>query len=71
MVQIETHYALQSLVPEMLLDKLQLIATSSTNAAMKVQWLIWWNSSTPTRAAKKFLEAPVGIDKLTNWLAKA
>jgi hypothetical protein len=38
---------------------------------MKVQWLIWWNSSTPTRAAKKFLEAPVGIDKLTNWLAKA
>jgi hypothetical protein len=71
MVQIETHYALQSLVPEMLLDKLQLIATSSTNAAMKVQWLIWWNSSTSIWVARKFLEALVGEDKLTLWLAKA
>jgi hypothetical protein len=37
MVQIERHYALHSLAPKMLLEKLQLIATSATNNAMKVQ----------------------------------
>jgi hypothetical protein len=32
---------------------------------MKVSWLVWWNSSTPTWAAQKFLDAPVAEDKLS------
>jgi hypothetical protein len=71
MVQIERHYALYSLAPKMLFEKFQLIATSSANAAMKVQWLTRWNSSAPIRAARRFLEASVGEDKLILWLAKA
>jgi hypothetical protein len=51
--------ATNSLQPEMHVDKLQLIATSTANNHMKVSWLVWWNSSTPTRTARKFLDAPV------------
>jgi hypothetical protein len=51
--------------------KLQLIATSTASNHMKVSWLVWWNSSTPTRVARKFLDAPVAEDKLSVWLRKA
>jgi hypothetical protein len=62
---------LYSLALEMLHEKLQSITTSSTSATMKVQWLIWWNSSTPIKIARKFLKPWSGKDKLTIWLAKA
>jgi hypothetical protein len=65
------HYATNSLQLEMHVDKLQLIATSTANNHMKVSWLVWWNSSTPTRAARKFLDAPIGEEKLSPWLGKA
>jgi hypothetical protein len=64
-------YATNSLQLEMLIGKLQLIATSTASNHMKVTWLIWWNSSTPTRLARRFLEAPVGEERLTPWLGKA
>jgi hypothetical protein len=51
--------------------KLQLIATSIASNHMKVSWLVWWNSSTPTWAARKFLDAPIGEEKLSTWLGKA
>ena len=51
--------------------KLQLIATSTASNHMKISWLVWWNSSTPTRAARKFLDAPIAKDKLLVWLKKA
>jgi hypothetical protein len=69
--QVEKHYATNSLKPEMHVAKLQLIATSTASNHMKVSWLIWWNSFTPTRAAQKFLDAPFGEDKLSPWLGKA
>jgi hypothetical protein len=51
--------------------KLQLISTSTASNHMKVSWLVWCNSSTPTRAAQKFFDAPVGEKKLSAWLGKA
>jgi hypothetical protein len=63
--QVEKHYATNSLQPEMHVGKLQLIATSTTSIHMKVSWLVWWNFSTPTRTAQKFLDAPVAEDKLS------
>jgi hypothetical protein len=38
---------------------------------MKVSWLVWWNTSTYTRSAQKFLDAPFGKEKLLAWLGKA
>jgi hypothetical protein len=68
---VEKHYATNSLQPEMHVDELQLIATSTASNHMKVLWLVWWNSSTPTQVARKFLDAPVGEEKLSAWLGKA
>jgi hypothetical protein len=42
-----------------------IIATFTASNHMKVLWLVWWNSSTPKRAAQKFLDAPFGEDKLS------
>lgn len=69
-MQIERHYARNSLEPDMQLDKLQAIATSIASPDSKVQWLMWWNSSEQTRAARKF-PSKTTKDILSNWLDKA
>ena len=69
--QVEKHYATNSLNPEMLLEKLQLITTSNASPEKKVQWLVWWNSSSLTRAARKFPASPVSENTLKGWLDKA
>jgi hypothetical protein len=68
---VEKHYATNSLQPKMHVGKLQLIATSTASNHMKVSWLVWWNSSTPAWAARKFLDASVGEERLSAWLGKA
>jgi uncharacterized membrane protein YhdT len=68
---VEKYYATNLLQLEMHVGKLQLITISSTNNHMKVSWLIWWNSSTPTQATPKLLNARVGEEKLSAWLEKA
>jgi hypothetical protein len=58
------------LLQELHVGKLQLIATSTANNHMKVSWLVWWNSSTPTWATRKLLDELVGEEKLLTWLGK-
>lgn len=69
--QVDKYYATNSLQPEVHMGKLQLTVTSTSNNHMKVSWLVWWNSSTPTRAIQKFLDVLVGEEKLSTWLKKA
>ena len=64
------HWILFS-VPELTLEKLQLIATSNASPSYKVKWLKWMNSSEGSREARRFLPRPVNEDKLSTFLAKA
>jgi hypothetical protein len=68
---VEKHYAINSLQLEMHVSKLQLIATSTASNHMKVSSFVWWNSSTPTQAARKFFDAPVGEENFLAWFGKA
>jgi hypothetical protein len=43
---------------EMNLDKVQLVATTTVSSVVKVQWLMWWNSSTLRRETLRFPKNP-------------
>ena len=68
--QIERHWTLFS-VPELTLEKLQLIATSNASPSYKVKWLKWMNSSRASHEARRFPPRLVNEDKLSTFLAKA
>ena len=68
---IERHYTLNSLAPELNLEKLQLIATSKASPVFKIKWLEYFNSSASTREACMLPTKPITEDKLVNFLAKA
>ena len=57
-------------MPEMTLEKLQMVATCSMPGAQKTKILKWWNSSTPSREARKFPPKPVSENSLPLFLAK-
>ena len=69
--QIERHYTLNSLSPELNLEKLQLIATSKVSPAWKIKWLEYFNSSASTREARRLPPKPINEERLINFLAKA
>ena len=69
--QIERHYTLNSLSPELNLEKLQLIATSKVSPAWKIKWLEYFNSSASTHEARKLPPKPINEERLINFLAKA
>jgi hypothetical protein len=68
--QIERHYTLNSLLLELNLEKLQLIATSRASPAFKIKWLEYFNSSASTREARRLPPKPINDDKLAIFLAK-
>src|SRR5450759_3787772 len=68
--QITKHWS-HNLKAEMNLDKLQLIATAAVSSSAKVQWLMWWNSSTLTREALRFPKNPFSDKEFESWLNKA
>jgi hypothetical protein len=69
--QIARHYTLNSIAPELNLEKLQLIATAKSSPASKIKWLEYFNSSASTREARKLPTKPTNADKLQAFLAKA
>jgi len=52
-LKIEKHW-MSNNVPEMTLEKLQMIATCNTLSQQKINLLKWWNSPMPFREARKF-----------------
>jgi hypothetical protein len=69
--QIARHYSLNSITPELNLEKLQLIATAKASPASKIKWLEYFNSSAFTREARKLPTKPTNEEKLQSFLAKA
>ena len=69
-VQVERHYSKYA-VPELSLEKLQIICTSVASPPHKVKWLKWMNASDETREARRFPPRPVNQDKLQSFLARA
>ena len=57
-------------MPKMTLEKLQMVATCSMPGAQKTKILKWWNSSAPSREARKFPPKPVSENSLPFFLAK-
>ena len=57
-------------MPEMTLEKLQMVATCNMPGAQKAKILKWWNSSAPSREARKFPLKPVSENLLPLFLAK-
>ena len=69
-VQVERHYS-KYVVPELSLEKLQIITTSVASPSHKVKWLKWMNTSDETRKARRFPARPVNEDKVQSFLGKA
>ena len=57
-------------MPEMTLEKLQMVATCNMPGALKAKILKWWNSFAPSREARKFPQKPVSKNLLPQFLAK-
>jgi hypothetical protein len=66
---IERHWTTNDIL-EMTIEKLQLIATCNTLALQKTKFLKWWNSSVPSRDARRFPAQPVSEEKLLPFLIK-
>ena len=52
----------------MTLEKLQMVAMCNTTPDHKINFLKWWNSSTPSRDARRFLPRPVSENLLGPFL---
>ena len=57
-------------MPEMTLEKLQMVATCNMPGTQKTKILRWWNSSAPSREARKFPPKPVSENSLPLFLPK-
>ena len=57
-------------MPEMTLEKLQMVATCNMPSTQKMKILKWWNSSASSREARKFPQKPVSENLLLFLLAK-
>lgn len=69
MLQVERHWSTNEFA-EMTLEKLQMVATCNVTAAHKTKFLQWWNSSAPSREARKFPPKPVSENLLGPFLNK-
>jgi hypothetical protein len=57
--------------PEMLQEKLYMLATSAMPPKMMVKWLQRWNSSSAIRDAHRFPKASFADSKFPDWLNRA
>ena len=57
--------------PEMLQEKLYMLATSAMPPKMMVKWLQRWNSSAAIRDALRFPKPGFGDSKFPEWLNRA
>jgi len=62
---------MNSLSPELTLEKLQLIATAKASPPSKIRWLEFFNSSAATREARRLPPKPINEERLSSFLAKA
>jgi hypothetical protein len=71
-MQIVEHYSAHVATKvEMLLEKLQLVATAQVEPKYKVRWLKWWNSPSFVRSSLRFPKSPASEDILKKWLDRA
>jgi len=68
-LQVKKHWTSNDVL-EMTLEKLQMIAMCNVTAQQKIKFLNWWNSSTPSRKARKFSMKPISEEKLDPFLNK-
>jgi hypothetical protein len=69
-LQITRHWS-NTEKPEMILERLQVIATAVAAPLHKVRWLIFWNSGTHTREALHFPAKGFTEKELEAWLNRA
>jgi hypothetical protein len=67
--KVEKHWSANE-VPEMTLEKLQMVATCNTSPFHKTKFLKWWNSSMLTRDAMRLPPRPVSETLLGPFLNK-
>jgi len=65
--EVKTHYEKFD-EPEMLQEKLYMLATSAMPARMMVKWLQRWNSSAAIRDGHRFPKAGFADSKFPEWL---
>ena len=70
LLQIKHHWSLFT-VPELTLEKLQMIATANVPAKYKVRRLRWMNAYVPSQEARRLPPRPMNEDKLLVFLIKA
>ena len=69
-MQIDRYFS-TFLVTDMIIEKLQKVATTHVDAHFKPKWLKWWNSSAEVKEENKFPSAlPLRENVLENWLNK-
>ena len=68
--EIKAHYEKYD-EPEMLQEKLYMLATSAMPARMMIKWLQSWNSSAAIRDAHRFPKVGFGDSKFPEWLNRA
>ena len=68
--EVKTHYE-KFEEPEMLQEKLYMLATSAMLPKMMVKWLQRWNSSAAIRDAYRFPKPGFGNSKFPEWLNRA
>ena len=68
--EVKTHYEKFD-EPEMLQEKLYMLATSAMPPKMMVKWLQRWNSSATIRDAHRFPKSAFADSKFPEWLNRA
>lgn len=61
---------MNSLSPELTLEKLQLIATAKASSASKIKWLGYFNSLASTREARRLPPKSINEERLITFLSK-
>jgi hypothetical protein len=70
-LQIDCHFS-TFLVSNMIIEKLQKVATIHVDAFFKAKWLWWWNSPAKVKIENKFPSTiPLREKVLDDWLNKA
>lgn len=71
LLQVNRHFDVYQMKPEMTLEKLQLIATAKVGATFKGRWCRWWNLSKGSRQEYNFPASPASDIVLRGWIDKA
>ena len=68
LIQILHHYNIFQTKPEMLPEKLQILATAQVDGKYKQRWLKWWNMSKDGRQVYNFPDSPCSTLALRPWV---